>query len=78
MTPEDWLEKRDLNNMELTRFAEVNENVFVTDAMRMYTKEILSLLAKSYNEQKINTLKNGGTLKSIDYLILDFMKQHLS
>lgn len=78
MKPEDWLEQRKLLNMELTVFAKTSENVFASDAMSMYAKEMLSLLAKSYNEQKINALKNGGALKSIDYLILDFMKEHLS
>lgn len=78
MRPEDWLRKRNFFDVEIATRDREQVNINVSDAMKDYTKEMLSLLAKSYNEQKINALKNGGTLKSIDYLILDFMKEHLS
>jgi hypothetical protein len=78
MKPEDWLEKRELNDMQLCIQQGAGEQTFASDAMRMYAKEMLNGLAKHYNEEKIKALKNGGTLKSIDYLILDFMKEHLS
>lgn len=74
MNPEDWLEKRDLRDMQLCNHNSLDgEQIFASDAIRMYTKEILNELVKEYNQQKINALRNSDTLKSVDYLILDFI-----
>ncbi len=46
-------------------------------AMKKYAKEAINELVKDYKTETFNAIRNGGELRSIDYLANDFINKHL-
>lgn len=70
-TPEEFLSRGTGNFINCTDYDDA------VIAIKLYAKEAINEIVKEYKLQTFNAVKNGGKLRSIDYLAIDFIEKHL-
>ena len=78
MNPQKFLIDKHIGDIILndTPITLPEDRIYVSDIMRQYLKESLNLIVKKYYEDKNATFKKGGTLKTFEYYVLDYLKEN--